>query len=70
MYSTAIVHTDAFKELQKLYSEQVVIYLWDFDGYDFTRLFSLTTTQTPLGIITTTKLLFIILHDLLATLLS
>lgn len=34
LYAGAVEHTDAFKQLQKLYNENKELWLWDFDGYD------------------------------------
>jgi hypothetical protein len=36
--SQAVVQTEAFKKLKEIYETNKVIYLWDFDGYDYLAL--------------------------------
>lgn len=38
LYTKAVVKTDAFNQLKKLYKTQKNIVLWDFDGYDHDKL--------------------------------
>lgn len=38
LYAAAVVKTEAFYRLQKLYESKHEIYLWDFDGYDYLKM--------------------------------
>jgi hypothetical protein len=38
LYAAAVVKTEAFYRLQKLYETNSEIYLWDFDGYDHLKM--------------------------------
>lgn len=38
LYARAVRKTDAYKKLRELYDAGELIYLWDFDGYDYEAL--------------------------------
>lgn len=38
LYSKAVEKTEAYKQLQELYKEKGILYLWDFDAYDHRAL--------------------------------
>lgn len=37
IYYNAVKNTDAYKKLRELYLTEPLIYLWDFDGYDYEK---------------------------------
>lgn len=38
LYYTAVKDTEAYKKLKEIYKNGRMIYLWDFDGYDYEEL--------------------------------
>jgi len=38
LYSRAVRNTEAYRKLKELYQQNPIVYLWDFDGYDYEAL--------------------------------